>query len=72
MEGATWLWQTLETSILRLYKQVKPLSFVLVLHRAFLLTIWLNLNWENEASLAEAIFNNAQVYLEVLIQFQYG
>ncbi len=46
-------------SILRLYKRMKPLSFVLVLHRAFFAH---NLNGENEASLAEAIFNNAEVY----------
>ncbi len=55
----TSYFQALDTSILRLYKRMKPLSFVLVLHRAFLRTIWLNLNWENEASLAEAIYNNA-------------
>ncbi len=41
---------------------MKPLSFADVLHGAISRTIWRNLNRENEASLAEAIFNNAEVY----------
>ena len=35
--------------LLRLYKRIKPLSFVLVLHGAFLRTTWLNLNRENDS-----------------------